>query len=625
MVGRKAAAAYAEESAEVEVLYANLEKLNGLTKKIQGSLNRLDTSRTNVDSAIGPIYGNTRKLQITHRIIERLKAPLENKDQEESIIRSDPKRVGVPEYVASLERAERALKGLKSTNLSVNQTAIKEMGALVNYGNRQLEEVFKQQLLTIDMNQIEPLQYVVKQKPFPIIPDANMPELRFINKYMARAGSRAFNNGTEFSTMRVFGQVRGNYVSTSLTTSAAATMSTARKLNSEALYRKGTCGIGTYCAALEGMLLAEFDNIKRAFAPEDWTRALLSIARPALSDFGKTLRDLNTHVQTHLLTDCFLAYEILDLVSAMARRLETVTSELKHAIMDILQPIHETAKTSLSRLIEDNKLKVQSLQVLPLDGGAVPISADIVARLSTLIDYSGGPLGTIMQNLEGKWLAAPPSSSASPSIRSFDTNSAQETAQLFAKYCEDTLENLINQLDNRARLLHKTSSVQAVFMCNNVILMETQIRNSELNSILSYLQPKLDLWKTRYAKLYLAPWNACGSMLLDVTHTNRSSRPNSSGVPDSSSIVKGLSTKEKDGIKEKFRNFNGTFDELIAKHKTYKMEIPVRTLLGRDISKVIQPLYDRFWDRYHEIDKGKGKYVRYSKAELSVILANFML
>jgi exocyst complex protein 7 len=32
-------------------------------------------------------------------------------------------------------------------------------------------------------------------------------------------------------------------------------------------------------------------------------------------------------------------------------------------------------------------------------------------------------------------------------------------------------------------------------------------------------------------------------------------------------------------------------------------------------------LYSRFWDRYHEIDKGKGKYVKYSKAELGQSLS----
>jgi exocyst complex protein 7 len=56
-------AVYAEESAEVEVLFANLDKLNGLTKKIQGSLNRLETSGKNVQTAMVPIQGSTVALK----------------------------------------------------------------------------------------------------------------------------------------------------------------------------------------------------------------------------------------------------------------------------------------------------------------------------------------------------------------------------------------------------------------------------------------------------------------------------------------------------------------------------------------------------------------------------------
>ena len=59
-------AAFAEESAEVEVLFANMEKLKGLTKKIQGSLNRLETGGQSVKDAVGPIYGNTQRLHITN-------------------------------------------------------------------------------------------------------------------------------------------------------------------------------------------------------------------------------------------------------------------------------------------------------------------------------------------------------------------------------------------------------------------------------------------------------------------------------------------------------------------------------------------------------------------------------
>jgi exocyst complex component 7 len=55
--------AFAEESAEVEVLFANMDKLKTLTRKIQASKTRLETSGKTVGDAIQPIYGNTQKLQ----------------------------------------------------------------------------------------------------------------------------------------------------------------------------------------------------------------------------------------------------------------------------------------------------------------------------------------------------------------------------------------------------------------------------------------------------------------------------------------------------------------------------------------------------------------------------------
>ena len=59
-------AVLSEESAEVEVLFANMDKLKDLTKKIQGSLARLETTGQSVRTAVGPIQGDTGKLQITN-------------------------------------------------------------------------------------------------------------------------------------------------------------------------------------------------------------------------------------------------------------------------------------------------------------------------------------------------------------------------------------------------------------------------------------------------------------------------------------------------------------------------------------------------------------------------------
>lgn len=50
------------------------------------------------------------------------------------------------------------------------------------------------------------------------------------------------------------------------------------------------------------------------------------------------------------------------------------------------------------------------------------------------------------------------------------------------------------------------------------------------------------------------------------------------------------------------------------------MEREVRAVLAREVQAVLEPLYARFYDRYHEVDKGRGKYVKYDKAALSAQL-----
>lgn len=163
-------AALLEESAEVEVLFANMDKMKALTKKIQGSVNRLDASGKAVQEAISPIYGNTQKLQIANSnidrvldAIERLRAPREESEREERIIRAGPGRGDLDGYIASLDRTTLALSDLKRTNLRSNEKAVAQLGALLKAGNKQLEDVFRSILQDSSREKVQPLEYVAKR------------------------------------------------------------------------------------------------------------------------------------------------------------------------------------------------------------------------------------------------------------------------------------------------------------------------------------------------------------------------------------------------------------------------------------------------------------------------------
>jgi exocyst complex protein 7 len=622
-------AAFAEESAEVEVLYANLEKMKSLSRKIQGSMARLDVSGKVVQDAIGPIYGNTQRLQTTttnvDRIteaIEKARQPLDMRNREEQVLRERPERVGLSQYIASMDRTNRALKDLKASNMRSNQKAAADLSELLEVGTRNLETVFRD-VVRQDSQPIEPLQQIMRGNEFPKFSQKSSAELRTINGQVASFQAQTSN--TDLSpTAKVYAQERGQYIQLSLQNLSAASLSTARKVNADAVYKPGSNGIATYCSGIQGMFIAEYACICEVFQREEWNPVLTATCQSALSAFGNTLRDLDNHIRTNLLTDCYLAYEIVDLVSNTSFELEEKTGMLKQQMSDALKPVRETAKASLSFLLNDTRNKIQQIMVLPSDGSAVPLTSDVMQRLQLMTAFLP-PLSSIMRSLgDGGWTSTPnataSSSSSVPTLKSFDVGA--DGAQLFAHYCTDTLETLLSNLDSRARSLLKVKAAQGVFLANNVCIIERAIRASDLaNLINAAAQPKLDVWKKKAQSAYTDGWKDCADQLLDVGYATKGPRPTSTGAGvDSGAIIKTMSSKEKDGIKEKFKNFNAGFDELVARHKAFKMEGEVRRDLGRAVQLFLERLYIRFWDRYREIDKGKGKYVKYDKAQVSQIL-----
>lgn len=374
---------------------------------------------------------------------------------------------------------------------------------------------------------------------------------------------------------------------------------------------------------MEGLFVAEYENITNIFPRDEWTTVCNSTCAAPLADFSKTLRELNGHIQRNLLTDCFLGYEIVGIVGRFSIRIEQQVSALKRPIYDSVKPVRETSKGSLNKLLEDTRARVQTLVALPMDGASVPVTTTTMTRLQEMTNYLE-PLSSILASLgDGGWKSAPANSSSSSLPMSLDVG--PDAMKLFEHYASDTVETLLQNLDGKSRMLLKSKHLQGVFLSNNTAIVERMIRSSELAPLMeNYTTKKLENWKKKAAAWYLDAWRDPSGHLLDVQYTNRKERPHSggAGATDSVAIVKALGSKDKDAIKERFKSFNTSFDELVARHKSYKMEREVRAHLGKEVQTIIEPLYGRFWDRYHEIDKGKGKYVKYSKVELGQTLAS---
>ncbi|KAK3991377.1 hypothetical protein QBC44DRAFT_53232 [Cladorrhinum sp. PSN332] len=630
-------AADEEARAEVDVLNSRLEKTTQLTKKIQACLGRLEATGKSVREVAGPLNGETRKLQILGSnidaviaAIERLRQPVDSKNDEEQIIQMGPDKAGLPNYLASIKRLTKALNEMKASNLRSTQQTVTELQKLVKLGNSKLENAFDKLLQNETPRSIEPLHFVTKNKAFPTLPQDKLNKLGLMNSYVAGVHRQSSGAAApqESPVAKIYAEIRSQYLSNTLLNLATASTNTAKKKNSDAIYRAGTSGIGMYAQSMEGLFVAEYENICNIFTREDWGPVFQATCNPCLVELGRTLRELNGHIKSHMSTDCYLAYEIVEIISGLANNLERRTGELKSSLAASLKPVRETAKLSLAELLEDTKRRVNSLQTLPLDGAPVPIVSETMQRLQTMVDFLR-PISSIMVSLgDGNWKSTAASSSSStrdnntiPSLASFDVGA--DGKEIFAHYCTDTIEALMLTLDGRARMILQKKPVMGVFLANSVTIIERNIISSELAPLLSGRLAVLEAWRKKSTALYTDSCKEISFHLMDSIHTSRSGpsgRPTSTGQGpsiDSSSILKGLSSKDKENIKGKFSAFNAAFDEMVNKHKGYSMEKEVRQMFAKDMQNMIEPLYCRFWDRYHEVDKGKGKYVRWDKAGIS--------
>ena len=439
------------------------------------------------------------------------------------------------------------------------------------------------------------------------------------------------SNQRESPSVQIYSDIRRPYLVDSLQNLSLASISTSKKKNPDELYRQGSNAINQYAKAIEGIFLAEFQNISASFPRHDWTAAFETTCRGALAEFAKTLRELSLHIKSNLTTDCFLAYEIIDVVTDVAHHLNSETGE-PLPFGDALKTVREIAKFSLPELLEDQRRRIMSMVVLPADGSAIPFTSETMTRLQTLTAYSRSPSSILASIGDGNWTQSAPanrpniSSTSLPSLKSLDVGA--DGAQLLTHYVLDTLEAHLTSLESRARVLLKSKAVHGVFISNTVALIDRMIRSSDLASLIGAnpgAQSKIDIWRRKGVSTYMDAWREPSSALLDSTRTNASgARPPSGASLSSAEVVKSLGSKEKDAIKEKFKLFNASFDECVKRHKELSpgMEREVRSELTREVGHQVEPLYARFYDRYEALDKGKGKYVKYDKGSLAAALAS---
>ncbi|KAK1682708.1 hypothetical protein QYE76_043556 [Lolium multiflorum] len=155
--------------------------------------------------------------------------------------------------------------------------------------------------------------------------------------------------------------------------------------------------------------------------------------------------------------------------------------------------------------------------------------------------------------------------------------------------------------------LYEDGALQCIFSMNNTLYIVQKVKDSELGRILGDQWTRRRRGKIRQnSKSYLRiSWTKVLSYLKDDGHSGGSG--NSLGNSTSR-------------IKEKFKNFNFSFDETYRTQTLWKVPDPqLREELKISISENVIPAYRAFVGRYGSlVDNGRssGKYIKYTAEDL---------
>lgn len=250
------------------------------------------------------------------------------------------------------------------------------------------------------------------------------------------------------------------------------------------------------------------------------------------------------------------------------------------------------------------------------------VVVEVISKIRKIAEFQA--LSVLLQGEKlGLWLAVKPPlkfiSVYTSVVPGAEASAPDQTEFLVSSYFLDLIDELmvnveINLKETAGDSMRK--STQGFMLVKNVVLMETIInRLEQLYSKLGLIGlERLQRLKNRFLKLFLDDWNYASYIIIrDMTQ-----------ITTTNAMHGGQnSAKEKEQIKELFKNFNDSFEEALRHYEKFNIqEKDLRVYLASEIKKLIINAYNKLYDKYGSGDftKNRTKYVKYDKLQFERLL-----
>ncbi|XP_010536629.1 PREDICTED: exocyst complex component EXO70B1 [Tarenaya hassleriana] len=298
-------------------------------------------------------------------------------------------------------------------------------------------------------------------------------------------------------------------------------------------------------------------------------------------------------------------FRILDMYDALANVLQalqvTVTDEfLCNEARVVLAALADAVRGTFVAF--ENNVLYETSKRPTINGEVHPMIRYVMNYVKLIVDYAE-TLNSLLENDEDNELEG---------ISGDDANNLPENMSPLAKRLLRLITSLELNLEEKSKL-YEDGGLQCIFLMNNILYIVQKVKDSELGKLLGDDWVKKRRGQIRqYATGYLrASWSRVLSSL-------REESGSSSNSP--SYRLRSSSSSNALALKERFKAFNASFEELYRVQTAWKVPDPqLREELRISISEKVIPAYRAFFGRNKsQLEGGRhaGKYIKYTPDDL---------
>lgn len=602
------------DEADVAVLNQNLIKSKELFTSISRSLNKISTKSSTASIKIKPILKDVNKLNDNRNQLDsglNLLSEVSNYASEtskyEAVLNNSIELIGLKKFIDTLTRSKVLLTEMKSN--------IKRFkGILINFEN------------LIDKSELNLENYFQKLLKSNVMGTNKMNEIILIFQYFyssSMSGQKTID--------KIFMRSQSIKMAEIMRPHEEPTKPIKRSSNIP--YEKGSNGINRYNNEMIKAIKGEIGLLNEVGAKINLNASakdmfVLDIVRKVVNEsYAEVIGNFNkVFGQSKILHNDLLILETIENLNHFEKFLNVSNIDVRSfpAFNENYHQLINISSEIFRELIEYSENRVKSVERLT-DLNATEAVVELISRIRKLSEYNISLLKLISGMKLGSWLNLKPAvrfisvyTSVIPNLSDDIDETAPE--HLLSCFISDYIDSIIINIEIGLKAdVSLKKSMQGYYLIKNTILIETIVNRSQqlFNSLGNLGIERLNRLKKRFLKLFLDDWNYASYIIIrdmtTITTTNAVSGHSGSG----------MSSKEKEQIKDLFKNFNESFEDALRNYEKYNItDVNLRAYLSGEIKKLIMNAYFKLYDKYGsgEFTKNKAKYIKYNKHQFEQIL-----